>query len=104
MKVLLLCILKLSCEVAMGDIQSEENRDIVLELELPPVASSDASEDVPLVKAELTYFNVATSQIDTMQCLVTTCRKGIMKMIQYLIVKINCHVTHYLSFCSPNIH
>lgn len=57
----------------MGDIQSEEGRDLVLELELPPVP---ASEHVPLVSVELSYFNVITSQFDTVQCQLTTNRTG----------------------------
>ena len=60
----------------MGDIQSEEGRDLVLELELPPVPSGTASEHVPLVSVELSYFNVITSQFDTVQCQLTINRTG----------------------------
>ena len=60
----------------MGDIQSEESRDLVLELELAPVRSGGATEDVALAKTELSYFNVITSQFDTMECLVTANRTG----------------------------
>jgi len=60
----------------MGDIQSEESRDVVLELELPAMSSDTALEQAPIVKAELTYFNVITSQLDNTQCLLTTNRTG----------------------------
>ena len=76
-RVYILCfspyVFTFSCEIAMGDIQSEEGRDLVLELELPPVLSS---EHVPLVSVELSYFNVITSQFDTVQCQLTTNRTG----------------------------
>lgn len=47
----------------MGDLQSEEERDIVLELVLP--ALSAANESDPTLKSELSYFNVITSALDT---------------------------------------
>ncbi len=55
----------------MGDIQSEESRDLVLEMELPAVSTG---KDILLLKAELAYFNVITSQFDTLQCSITTNR------------------------------
>ena len=54
----------ISCEIAMGDLQSEEERDIVLELKLPAMASPQ--QDMVL-KATLSYFNVITSEFDTVQ-------------------------------------
>jgi len=60
----------------MGDIQSEESRDLVLELELAPVSSGSATEEVALLKTEVSYFNVITSQFDTVKCLVLTNRTG----------------------------
>lgn len=60
----------------MGDIQSEESRDIVLELELPPTPSGTASEQMFLMKAGVTYFNIITSQLESVDCKLTTNRTG----------------------------
>ena len=76
----------------MGDIQSEESRDIVVELELPSMPSDIALEQVPLVKAELTYFNVITSQLDNTQCLLTTNRIG--------MTLIKLYPNNRISYCS----
>ena len=46
----------------MGDLQSEEERDIVLELKLP--ALSSPTQDTVL-RSTLSYFNVITSEFDT---------------------------------------
>jgi len=51
------------CEIPMGDIQSEEERDIVLELKLPALPSPQP--DTVLV-VTLSYFNVITSALDTL--------------------------------------
>jgi len=50
----------------------------VLELELPAVASSDvdALEEVPAVNVQVSYFNVITSQFDTVEYRLTTKRTG----------------------------
>ena len=58
----------------MGDLQSEEERDIVLELTLP--ALPGAIEGDPVVKAQLSYFNVITSQMDTVECQLAIDRTG----------------------------
>eukprot|EP00731_Ephydatia_muelleri_P001001 Em0001g1001a len=50
-----------SCEVPLGDIQSEEVRAVVLQLVLPALAA--ASQD-PVVKVTLTYFNVISSKTE----------------------------------------
>jgi len=47
--------------VAIGDIQSEEERDILASVELP---AGDQSESVPIVEARLGYFNVVASRQD----------------------------------------
>ena len=44
----------------MGDLQSEEERDIVLELKLPAMASPQQDT---VLKATLSYFNVITSRV-----------------------------------------
>jgi predicted secreted Zn-dependent protease len=58
----------------MGDLQSEEERDIVLELNLPALAGP--IEGDPVVKAQLSYFNVITSQLDTVDCQLNVNRTG----------------------------
>lgn len=61
----------------MGDIQSEEGRDIVLEMELPALPSgSSCAEEVTIVSAQLSYFNIITSQLDTVTCELKTNRTG----------------------------
>ena len=49
----------------MGDLQSEEERDIVLEADMP--ALSGAIEDYHILTAQLSYFNVITSRMDTVE-------------------------------------
>jgi hypothetical protein len=51
-----------SCEIAMGDLQSEEERDILLECQLPKL--SEPASDL-VVKAQMVYFNVISSSMDT---------------------------------------
>ena len=58
----------------MGDLQSEEERDIVLELRLP--ALPGPVEGDPVVRAQLSYFNVITSQIDSVECQLAVNRTG----------------------------
>ena len=53
-----------SCEIPMGDLQSEEERDIVLELNLPALPSP--IQDTVL-RSTLSYFNVINSELDTVQ-------------------------------------
>ena len=57
----------------MGDLQSEEERDVVLELKLP--ALSSPQQDLVL-KASLSYFNVITSALDTVTFDLVIDRKG----------------------------
>lgn len=52
----------------MGDLQSEEERDILLELKMQAI-TADASEQA--IKGQLVYFNVVTSGIDTVECNLT---------------------------------
>jgi Mg-chelatase subunit ChlD len=49
-----------SCEIQLGDIQSEEERDIVLELCLPPV---EGNQGGTVLSVSLSYFNVITSTL-----------------------------------------
>ena len=53
-----------SCEITMGDLQSEEERDVLLELKLPAVPSPISQE---ALKGQLKYFNVVTSNLDTVE-------------------------------------
>ncbi len=49
------------CEIGIGDLQSEEERDIVLELKLPllPFPQKDL-----VLKASLSYYNVITDKFE----------------------------------------
>lgn len=58
----------------MGDIQSEEERDIVMELLLPALPAP-VKED-PVVKVQLSYFNIITSQLDTIDFDLVVDRSG----------------------------
>ena len=51
--------------VQLGDLQSEEERDVVLELTLP--ATGEEASDWTVVSAKLTYFNVITSVMEDVQ-------------------------------------
>ena len=57
----------------MGDLQSEEERDIVLEVKLP---SLPAPQQALVMKASLSYFNIITSSLDTVTFDLIVNRKG----------------------------
>ena len=63
----------------MGDLQFEEERDVVLELKLP--ALSSPQQDLVL-KASLSYFNVITSTSETDTVNLTIERKGILLLVK----------------------
>ncbi len=46
----------------MGDLQSEEQRDILMEVQLPALPSATADK---VISCQLVYFNVITSALDT---------------------------------------
>ena len=54
---------KTRAEVALGDLQSEETRDVLLELTLPVSAEGD----VKYGSISLSYFNVITSVMETLK-------------------------------------
>ena len=54
---------KTRAEVALGDLQSEETRDVLLELTLP----ISAKRDVKYGSIKLSYFNVITSAMETLK-------------------------------------
>ena len=62
-----------SCEVTMGDLQSEEERDILLELKLPVLSAS--TSDV-VITGQLVYFNVISSTMDNIGSNLTIERGG----------------------------
>ena len=93
--------LRCSCAVALGDLQSEEERDIVLELCLPPVPATNLDAQTPAPDAQtpapddqtpapdtqtpapdrvlavsLSYFNVITSALDSVSCELCLQRTG----------------------------
>ena len=53
-----------SCEIQLGDIQSEEERDIVLQLTLPGAQSDgQVEEGGPALRACLSYFDITSSTL-----------------------------------------
>ena len=52
-----------SCEIQLGDIQSEEERDIVLQLALPAVEGDEVEEQGPVLRASLSYFDILSSTL-----------------------------------------
>ena len=52
----------------MGDLQSEEQRDILIEFKLPPVPAPGPDN---IVSCQIVYFNVITSAMDTVECYLT---------------------------------
>ena len=63
-----------SCELSLGDLQSEEGRDVVLEIVLPALAAP--TQDTVL-KATLSYFNVISSTMETASYELAINRAGI---------------------------
>ena len=57
----------------MGDLQSEEQRDVLLEMQLPVLPAPTADM---VVTATLTYFNVITSSVDTVSAQLKLERTG----------------------------
>ena len=72
-----------SCEIAMGDLQSEEERDIVLELKLPAMTSPQQDT---VLKATLSYFNVITSEFDTVQSELKLQRGGKLELKDHFVM------------------
>ena len=63
-----------SCEVTMGDLQSEEQRDILIELLLPALPNPTSDQ---VIGSQLVYFNVITSALDTVDCPLVLKRTGL---------------------------
>ena len=84
-----------SCEIPLGDIQSEEERDIVLELKLPVLPSPQP--DTALVTT-LSYFNVITSALDTLTTELTVNRTGTC-MLMCIHATLNLEKAESLSIC-----
>ena len=57
----------------MGDLHSEEQRDILIEFKLPPVPAPGPDN---IVSCQIVYFNVITSAMDTVECYLTLQRTG----------------------------
>lgn len=51
------------CVISLGDLQSEEERDIIIPINLEPLEAECAAQ--PLIKVTLSYFNVITTLIQT---------------------------------------
>ena len=76
----------------MGDLQSEEERDIVLELKLPALASP--AQDTVL-RTTLSYFNVINSELDTIQSDLVLSRGGEMVASGTLFLLSAAVCTHF---------
>ncbi len=86
-----------TCDIAMGDLQSEEKRDILMEARLPPLPSSQ--QDL-VIKASLSYFNVITSTLDTVNRDLSLQREGMMVTIIISIIKcLVGRIGHILPAC-----
>lgn len=59
----------------MGDLQSEESRDVVLQLTIDALAEAREEESPqPLFEAEMNYFNVLSGQISSENALLNVLR------------------------------
>ena len=91
--------MNISCEIQLGDIQSEEERDIVLQLALPAVEGEEVEEQGPVMRASLSYFDILSSTLVadlTAELLVA--RRG---MTQWQLILIQCSILKglYLLMC-----
>ena len=61
----------------MGDLQSEESRDVVVELTIGALpAPREETSPQPLFEAEANYFNVINGQLNTANTLLHVLRTG----------------------------
>ena len=51
------------CVISLGDLQSEEERDIVIPINLEAMGAEFVAQ--PLIKVTLSYFNVITTLMQT---------------------------------------
>lgn len=51
------------CVVPLGDLQSEEERDIIIPINLEAIEAECSAQ--PLIKVTLSYFNVITALMQT---------------------------------------
>ena len=61
----------------MGDLQSEEQRDIIVELFLPALPGPTSDK---VISSQLVYFNVITSALDTVECPLILERTGLFRL------------------------
>ena len=64
------------CVVNLGDVQSEEGKDIVVEMKLPPLAEP-RDEPTVVLTAELGYFNAITNVMETTTTTLRVRRPGV---------------------------
>lgn len=62
------------CVVTLGDLQSEEERDIVIPINLEAMKAECVAQ--PLIKVTLSYFNVITALMQTVTVDLTVDRKS----------------------------
>ena len=65
-----------SVKVNMGDLQSEESSDIVIELTIDRVNGTYETTPQLLFDANVDYFNVLTNQLETTTEKLTVLRPG----------------------------
>ena len=68
--------------MSLGDLMSEERRDILLHLTL---SASHWKEKDTILKASLRYFNLINSTIESAECKLEVNRTGIIMIITLLI-------------------
>jgi hypothetical protein len=71
--------------VTLGDIQSEEEKDILAEIKLPALPA--VNNNVPIVKLSLTYFNVLTSKQEDKMATITVNRPEKVSSTQMVTAK-----------------
>ena len=81
----------------MGDLQSEEGRDVLLEIQTPIVPSSCSDA---IVTASLGYFNVITSSLDNVSAVLTLERTGKQELQNVTVVE-RLHVYHLIFYPLP---
>lgn len=65
-----------SVKISMGDLQSEENRDIVLELTVEKVHAPYDTTPQALLMSRVDYFNVITNELESDVERLTVLRPG----------------------------
>ena len=81
----------------MGDLQSEEERDVVLELKLPAILEP---EQDTVLQTTISYFNVITSKMESSQSKLILSRRGENLSVTYILLSTACAM-HKSSYFYP---